>query len=90
MVEKEVDRLNKILEAKLGPNPTLEEIQSTEEWQQFQRRMRENDSLEAVLAANETHRQKIKEIEQKETELFKERSAIMGRIEDLTSQLGVE
>ncbi len=88
--QKEVDRLNKILEAKLGPKPTLEEIQSTEEGQQLRKLRREDDSVEATLAVEETYEQKMKEIEQKETELLEERLAIMGRIKDLMSQLAGE
>ena len=98
MIEKEMKRVASIIEEnailKFGPNPTFEEVksvaESTEEWQQLGKFIRENDPIEATLASEETYRQKMKEIQQKETELFEERSAIMGRIKDLTSQLAGE
>ena len=98
MIEKEIKRVANIVEEnailKFGPSPTFEEVksvaESTEEWQQLGKFIRENDPHEAMSASEETYRQKIKEIEQKETELFDERSAIMVRIKDLTSQLAGE
>lgn len=89
-VQKEVNRVSKILEAKFGPNPTLEECQSVEEWHQLGKLMRENDPVRAVEERERAYSLKMKEIEQREAELFEERSAIMRRIQDLASQLADE
>lgn len=84
-VQKEVDRLSKIIEAKVGPNPTLEECQSVEEWDQLGKLLRDNDPIEATLALENTYSQKMAEIKQKTDKWFEERSMIMDRIKDLTS-----
>ena len=88
--QKEVDRVSKILEAKFGPNPTLEECQSVEEWRQLGKLLRENDPVRAVEEREKSYSLKMKEIDQKEDKLFDERSAISARIEDLASQLAGE
>ena len=90
-LEKEINRLVKILEAKLGTNPTLEECQATEEWHQMRELARQqDDGLNALVSLDNSYHQKSKEIAQKETKLFDERLKIMDRIKDLELQLVAE
>ena len=88
--QKEINRVGKILEAKFGPNPTLEEVQSVEEWHQLGKLMRENDPVRVVVEQERSYSLKMKEIDQRENKLFDERSAITARIGDLVSQLAGE
>ncbi len=83
----EVNRLKKIIESKLPPNPTFEDCQSIAEWHQVRKLLRENDPIEATLALEKTYSQKMDEIKQKTDKLFEERSMIMDRIKDLALQL---
>ena len=89
-LEIEVNRLQKIIEEKLSPNSTLEEYLAIEELHQLRKLLRENDSLEAERALENSYSQKITEIEQKTGKRLKELLAIRGRIQDLTSQLEAE
>lgn len=88
--QKEIDRLGKIVEEKVGPNPTLKECQSVEEWHQLGKLLRENDPVRFVVEQERSYSLKMKEIEQRENKLFDERSAITARIKDLASQLAGE
>ena len=88
--QKEINRVGKILEAKFGPNPTLEEVQSVEEWHQLGKLLRENDPVRVVVEQERSYSLKMKEIDQRENKLFDERSAITARIGDLVSQLAGE
>ena len=90
-LEKEIHRLVKILETKLGTNPTLEECQATEEWHQMRELARLQDGgLNALVSLDNSYHQKSKEIAQKEAKLFDERLAVMRKIKDLESQLASE
>ncbi len=90
-LEKEINRLVKILETKLGTNPTLEECQATEEWHQMRDLARLQDGgLSALVSLDNSYHQKSKEIAQKEAKLFDERLAVMRKIKDLESQLAAE
>ncbi len=86
----EVNRLQKIIEEKLSPNSTAEEYLALEEWHQLRKLLRENDSVEAVWALENSYSQKMTEIDRKVAELFKERSVIKDRIKDLALQLESE
>ena len=90
-LEKEINRLVKILETKLGTNPTLEECQAIEEWHQMRELARLQDGgLNGLVSLDNSYHQKSKEIAQKEVELFDERLKIMDRIKDLELQLAAE
>ena len=87
-LQKEIDRLEKILETKLGPNPTLEECQATEEWHQLGELLsQQTDMLKKVESLSESRFLKFQEIEEKMTQLFDERLAVLHRIRDLELQL---
>ena len=86
----EVNRLQKIIGEKLSPNPTFEEVQSIEEWHQLRKLRRENDSLEAARALENSYSQKMTEIDRKADKCFEEALAIRGMIKDLALQLEAE
>ena len=86
----EVNRLQKIIEEKLSPNPTPEEYLAIEEWHQLRKLRRENDSVEAVRALENSYSQKMTEIEQKTDKWFEELLVIKGIIKDLALQLEAE
>ena len=89
-VEIEMNRLQKIIGEKLSPNPTFEEVQSIEEWHQLRKLLRENDSLEAARALENSYSQKITEIDRKSDKRLEELLAIRGMIKDLALQLEAE
>ena len=89
-LEIEVNRLQKIIEEKLSPNPTPEEYLAIEEWHQLRKLRRENDSVEAARALENSYSQKMTEIEQKTDKWFEELSVIKGMIKDLALQLEAE
>ena len=89
-LEMEVNRLQKIIEEKLSPNPTPEEYLAIEEWHQLRKLRRENDSVEAARALENSYSQKMTEIEQKTDKWFEELSVIKGMIKDLALQLEAE
>ena len=89
-VDIEVNRLQKIIKEKLPPNPTPEEYLAIEEWHQLRKLRRENDSVEAARALENSYSQKMTEIEQKTDKWFEELSVIKGMIKDLALQLETE
>ena len=89
-VDIEANRLRKIIDEKLSPNPTAEEYLAIEEWHQLKKLHRENDPLEAILALEDSYSQKITEIEQKTDKYFEELSVIKGMINQLASELEAE
>ena len=89
-VDIEMNRLQKIIKEKLPPNPTPEEYLAIEEWHQLRKLLRENDSLEAEWALENSYSQKITEIDQKTDKRFEELLAIRGMIKDLALQLEAE
>ena len=90
-LENEINQLVKIIETKLGTNPTLEECRAIEEWHQMRELARQQDGgLNALVSLDNSYHQESKEIAQKEAELFDERLKIMGRIKDLELQLAAE
>ena len=89
-LEIEVNRLQKIIEEKLSPNPTPEEYLAIEEWHQLRKLRRENDSVEANRALENSYSQKMTEIEQKTDKWFEELLVIKGIIKDLALQLEAE
>ena len=90
-LEQEIERLEKILEGKLGPNPTLEECQVVDEWHQIGELMtRQNKVWEERESKIVFYNQKFDELEQREAELFRELEAITRRIRDLESRLSVK
>ena len=89
-LDREVNRLQKIIEEKLSPNPTPEEYLAIEEWHQLRKLRRENDSVEAARALENSYSQKMTEIEQKTDKWFEELSVIKGMINDLALQLEAE
>ena len=88
--EIEANRLQKIIDEKLSPNPTAEEYLAIEEWHQLRKLRRENDSIEASQALENSYSQKMTEIEQKTDEWFEELSMIKGMINQLASELEAE
>ena len=85
-LQKEIDRLEKIIETKLGPNPTLEECQATEEWHQFSELLsQQTDMIKNVESLSESNFLKFQEIEEKMNKLFDERLVVLHRIRDLES-----
>ena len=83
-LQKEIDRLEKILETKLGPNPTLEKCQATEEWHQLSELLsQQTDMIKNVESLSESNFSKFQEIEEKMTKLFDERLAVLHRIREL-------
>ncbi len=86
----EVNRLQKIIEEKLSPNPTPEEYLAIEEWHQLRKLRRENDSVAAVLALENSYSQKMTEIDRKTDKWFEELSVIKGMIKDFALQLEAE
>ena len=89
-LDREVNRLQKIIEEKLPPNPTSEEYLAIEEWHQLRKLRRENDSLEAARALENSYSQKMTEIDRKADKCFEEALAIRGMIKDLALQLEAE
>ena len=89
-LDREVNRLQKIIEEKLPPNPTPEEYLAIEEWHQLRKLRRENDSVEADRALENSYSQKMTEIEQETDKWFEELSVIKGMIKDLALQLEAE
>ena len=86
----EVNRLQKIIEEKLSPNSTPEEYLAIEAWHQLRKLLRENDSLEAAWALENSYSQKMTEIDRKADKCFEELLAIRGMIKDLALQLEAE
>ena len=89
-LDREVNRLQKIIEEKLPPNPTPEEYLAIEEWHQLRKLRRENDSVEAARALENSYSQKMTEIEQETDKWFEELSVIKGMIKDLALHLEAE
>ena len=90
-LQEEIDRLEKILETKLGPNPTLEECQATEEWRQLAELLsQQTDMIKNLESLGDFYYLNKQEIDKKMYKLLDERLAVMHRIKDLELQLASE